>query len=140
LTVLCEYLLKNLGRVTASSAGFTLSHSDTRAPGVSFVLAERLRRAPRSFAQLAPNLTVEVKFPEGSLVKLRKKIDDFLQQGTRVGLLLHPEQRWVEIRRLGQAPVRLRDGDVLSVPDLLPGWEVPVEELWSPIFEEKEEI
>lgn len=126
-----------LGRVTASSAGFILPNSNTRAPDVSFVTAERLRRAPRSFAELAPDLMFEVKSPEDTLKKLRDKIDDFLKQGTRIGILIHPEQRWVEIRRSGQNLVTLRDGDMLSVPDLLPGWEVAVSDLWSPVFDEE---
>lgn len=41
---------RKLGRVTASSAGFSLPNSDTLSPDVSFVQAERLRRSPRSFA------------------------------------------------------------------------------------------
>jgi len=126
---------RKLGRVTGSSAGFVLPNADTRAPDVSFVLAERLRKSPRSFAELAPDLVVEVKSPTDSITKLREKIDEFLSLGTRVGLLIHPEQRWVEVRRTGQTPVRLQDGDVLTVPDLLPGWEVKVEELWSPEFD-----
>lgn len=126
---------RKLGRVTGSSAGFILSNADARAPDVSFVLAERLRKSPRSFAELTPDLMVEVKSPSDSLTKLREKIDVFLRLGARVGLLIHPEQRWVEVRRTGQAPMRLNDGDVLTVPDLLPGWEVKVEELWSPEFD-----
>jgi Uma2 family endonuclease len=126
---------RKLGRVTGSSAGFTLPNADTRAPDVSFVQAERLRKSPSSFAELAPDLMVEVKSPTDSLTKLREKIDAFLSLGTRVGLLIHPEQRWVEVRRSDQAPITLRDGDVLTLPDLLPGWEVKIEELWSPEFE-----
>ena len=126
---------RKLGRVTGSSAGFLLPNADTRAPDVSFVLAERLRKSPRSFAELTPDLMVEVKSPSDSLTKLREKIDGFLSLGTRVGILIHPEQRWVEVRRTGQAPMRLHDGDILTVPDLLPGWEVKVEELWSPEFD-----
>lgn len=126
---------RRLGRVTGSSAGFTLPSSDTRAPDVSFVQAERLRRSPRNFAELAPDLMVEVKSPTDSLTKLREKIDEFLSLGTRVGILLNPEQRWVEIRRSDQEPITLHDGDTLMVPDLLPGWEVLVNDLWSPEFD-----
>jgi Uma2 family endonuclease len=126
---------RKLGRVTGASAGFTLPNADTRAPDVSFVQAERLRKSPRSFAELAPDLIVEVKSPTDSLTKLREKIDSFLSLGTRVGMLIHPEQRWVEVRRSDQDPIILRDSDVLTVPDLLPGWEVKVEDLWSPEFE-----
>lgn len=126
---------RRLGRVTGSSAGFTLPNADTRAPDVSFVQAERLRKSPRSFAELAPDLIVEVKSPTDSLTQLRTKIDEFLNLGTRVGILIHPEQRWLEVRRSGQIPTTLRDGDVLTVADVLPGWEVKVEDLWSPEFE-----
>ncbi len=128
-----------LGRVTGSSAGFILPNSDVRAPDVSFVLAQRLRKSPRGFAELAPDLMFEVKSPTDSLKKLREKIDSFLEQGTTVGILIHPEQRWIEIRRMGLEPITLRDGDVLSVPDLLPGWEVRVDDLWTSEFAELDE-
>jgi len=126
---------RKLGRVTGSSAGFTLPNADTRAPDVSFVQAERLRKSPRSFAQLAPDLMVEVKSPTDSLTKLREKIDAFLSLGTRVGILIHPEQRWVEVRRSLQEPLTFQDGDTLTIPDLLPGWEVQITDLWSPEFD-----
>ncbi|MER3434353.1 MAG: hypothetical protein C4288_13230 [Leptolyngbya sp. ERB_1_1] len=126
---------RKLGRVTGAGAGFNLPNSDTRAPDVSFVQAERLRRSPQSFAELAPDLMVEVKSPSDSLKGLRDKIDQFLAQGTRVGILIHPEQRWVEVRRSNTEPITLKDGDVLTIPDLLPGWEVQISELWSPVFE-----
>ncbi len=124
-----------LGRVTASGAGFTLPNSDTRAPDVSFVLAERMRRSSRSFAELAPDLMVEVKSPTDSLTKLREKIDGFLRQGTQIGILINPEERWIEVKRsFDGTPIRLTDGDVLTIPTLFPGWSVPIVELWSPEF------
>jgi len=126
---------RQLGRVTGAGAGFVLPNSDTRAPDVSFVRAERLRRSPQGFAELAPDLIVEVKSPSDSLVGLQTKIDRFLEQGTQVGILIHPGQRWLEIRRSDQAPVRLTDGEVLTLPDLLPGWQVQVSDLWPPVFE-----
>jgi Uma2 family endonuclease len=126
---------RQLGRVTGSSAGFILPNSDTRAPDVSFVRAERLRRSPRSFAELAPDLMVEVKSPTDSVTKLRQKIQDFLALGTQVGLLINPETYQVEVYRAGQAPIVLGNGDSLTVSDLLPGWEVTVADLWPLVFE-----
>lgn len=126
---------RQLGRITGAGAGFNLPNDDTRAPDVSFVKAERLSRSPRSFAELAPDLMVEVKSPTDSLKKLRAKIEEFLEQGTQVGILIHPEQRWVEVWRLGEKPIRLGDGDTLTLPDLVPGWQLQVSELWPPVFE-----
>ena len=126
---------RKLGRVTGSGSGFWLPNSDIRTTRVSFVLAERLRKSPRSFAELAPDLMVEVKSPNDSLKSLRTKIEEFLAVGTRVGILINPEKRIIEIYRLGRDVEILRDGDILTVPDLLPGWEVAVSDLWSPEFE-----
>jgi Uma2 family endonuclease len=126
---------RNLGRVTGSSAGFILPNSDTRAPDVSFVLADRLRRSPRRFAELAPDLMVEVKSPTDRLSALREKIDEFLSLGTTVGILINPEERWIEVRRAGLDPETLHDGDILTVPDLLPGWEVEVASIWAVEFD-----
>ncbi|NES21352.1 MAG: Uma2 family endonuclease [Symploca sp. SIO3E6] len=125
---------RKLGRITGSSAGFELPNSDVRAPDVSFVLAERMQRTSRSFAELAPDLMVEVKSPSDSMKALRKKIQGFLSQGTKVGILINPEKHRVEIYRPGEEVVVLGDGDVLSIPDLLPGFEVAVSDLWSPEF------
>lgn len=128
---------RRLGRVAASSAGFRLPNSDqdVRAPDASFVRAERLRRSPRSFAELAPDLMVEVKSPTDSLKELEIKIQEFLALGTRVGILINPENQTVNLYRSGQDVITLTNGDVLTVPDLLPGWEVSISELWSPVFE-----
>ena len=65
----------------------------------------------------------------------REKIEEFLAVGTRVGILINPEKRIIEIYRLGQDVEILRDGDILTVPDLLPGWQVAVADLWLPEFE-----
>jgi Uma2 family endonuclease len=126
---------RKLGRVAASSAGFRLSNSDLRAPDASFVLAQRLRRSPKSFAQLAPDLTVEVKSPSDDLAELRAKIREFLSLGTRVGILINPDDRTVEVLYSEKEPVILRDGDVLTIPDLLPGWEVEISDLWPAEFD-----
>lgn len=128
---------RRLGRVAASSAGFRLpnANQDVRAPDASFVLAERLRQSPRSFAELAPDLMVEVKSPTDSIEELASKIVDFLALGTQVGLLIDPETQTVTVYRVGQLALTLSNGDVLTVPDVLPGWEMPIEDLWPPVFE-----
>ncbi len=97
------------------------------------------QQAPDYRMELVDGVMVEVKSPTDRLSGLREKIDSFLSQGTRVGILINPEQRWVEIRRLGQDPITLQDGDTLTVPDLLLGWGVQIEDLWSPEFDDIED-
>ena len=128
---------RRLGRVAASSAGFRLPNAshDVRAPDASFVSAERLRRSPQSFAELAPDLMVEVKSPTDRREDLEAKISDFLSLGTQVGLLIDPETQTVAVYRAEQATSILSNEDKLTVPDVLPGWEVSGSDLWPLVFE-----
>ncbi|MBW4685182.1 MAG: Uma2 family endonuclease [Komarekiella atlantica HA4396-MV6] len=125
---------RKLGRVAGSSAGFRLPNTDLRAPDVSFVRADRLKRSTEDYAELVPDLVVEVKSKTDSLDKLRQKIQEFISLGTQIGILIDPRTRTMEVYRSSEKVV-LQDGDVLTLPDLLPGWEVVISDVWSPIFE-----
>ena len=126
---------RKLGRVTGSSAGFILPNTDLRAPDVSFVQAERLKRSKRDFVELVPDLMVEVKSKSDRIPPLQKKIRTFLKLGTQVGILIDPDKLTLSVYRLDQKPVVLTDGDILTVPELLPGWELVVADLWPPEFD-----
>ncbi|MEA5535691.1 Uma2 family endonuclease [Crocosphaera sp. XPORK-15E] len=128
---------RKLGRVTASSGGFRLPNADgdVRAPDASFILAQRLPRTTEDYAELVPDLMFEVKSKTDSLTKLREKIQQFLELGTTVGVLVDPRTRTMEVCRLNADKIVLKDGDVLEVPELLPGWELPVVEIWAPEFD-----
>ncbi|MTJ09257.1 Uma2 family endonuclease [Anabaena sp. UHCC 0204] len=125
---------RKLGRVVGSSAGFRLPNSDLRAPDVSFVCADRLKKSTEDYAELVPDLVVEVKSKTDSIDKLRRKIQDFMNLGSQVGILINPKTRTVEVSCNGETVI-FKDGDILTLPDLLPGWEVAISEIWSPVFE-----
>lgn len=88
---------RKLGRITGSSAGFKLPNAtnDLRAPDVTFIRAERLRRSPRDFADLVPDLMVEVKSETDRIKPLEDKILQFLDLGTQVGMLVDPDKETV---------------------------------------------
>jgi Uma2 family endonuclease len=135
---LCNWVRpRKLGRVTASSGGFRLPNpdGDIRAPDASFILAERLPRTTEYYAELVPDLMFEVKSKNDSLAKLRQKIQQFLELGTKVGVLVDPRTRTMEVYRLNEDKIVLKDGDVLQVPELLPSWKLPVVEVWAPEFD-----
>ncbi|AHJ30272.1 Uma2 family endonuclease [Nodularia spumigena CS-584] len=125
---------RQLGRVAGSSAGFRLPNKDLRAPDVSFIRADRLKRSTEDYAELLPDLVVEVKSKTDSLDKLREKIQEFISLGTQIGILIDPRTRTMEVYLLSEKIV-LQNNDVLTLPDLLPGWEVNIAEIWSPVFE-----
>ncbi|MBD0392969.1 MAG: Uma2 family endonuclease [Microcoleus sp. C1-bin4] len=126
---------RKLGRVFESSGGFILPNSNLTAPDVSFVTADRLKQSKRYFAELVPDLVVEIKSQSDRLKPLREKIQSFIELGAKVGILIDPDKRTVTIYTPTAEPVVLRDGDMISIPELLPGWEVAVSELWPIDFE-----
>ncbi|KAM3090185.1 hypothetical protein ACKFKG_30535 [Phormidesmis sp. 146-35] len=64
-----------------------------------------------------------------------KDLEKLQSDFPRVRILINPEKSWVEIHRSKAEPVTLEDSDRLTIPDLLPGWEVEVTDLWSPEFD-----
>ncbi len=125
---------RKLGRITGSSAGFKISDTNLRAPDVSFIKAERLKQSTEDYAELAPDLVVEVKSKTDSIIKLRAKIKEYIRLGSQIGILIIPKTKTVEVYRDGSEEI-LGNSDVLTLPDLLPGWEVAICDIWSPIFE-----
>ncbi|MEG4210788.1 Uma2 family endonuclease [Microcoleus sp. S13_B4] len=120
---------RKLAQVFDSSGGFILPNSELRAPHVSLVLAARLKQSKRYFAELVPHLVVEIKSQSDLLKPLREKISSFIELGAKVGILIDPDKRTITIYTPQAEPVVLRDGDMISIPQLLPGWEVGVTEL-----------
>lgn len=131
---------RKLGRVAGSSAGFKLPNAagDVRAPDCSFIRASRLRRTTQDFAELVPDFSFEVVSKSDSLESQRQKVRNYLALGMIVGVVVDSRTRTLEVFQPGQQePVAiLRDGDSLTVPDLLPGWEMEVSSIWAPEFDE----
>lgn len=127
-------LPRQLGYVTGSSAGFRLPNGNLRGPDVSFVSAARLNPLPRSFAEIVPDLMVEVKSASDSILPLEKKIQMFLELGTQVGILIDPDKLTVTVYRSTGEPIVLTDNDTLTIPELFPGWELPISEIWPQVF------
>jgi Uma2 family endonuclease len=70
-----------------------------------------------------------------------------LRQGVQVSLLVDPDKRTVRIYRSSSLkedaegeeaifPISiLQNGETLTIPDLFPGWELPIESLWPLVYE-----
>ncbi len=102
---------------------------------MSFVRADRLKTSKRDFVELVPDLMVEIKSKSDRIKPLEEKIQLFLQLGCTVGILIDPDKLTLTVYRLNQEPIVLQDNNKLTLPDLLPGWELVVSEIWPPVFE-----
>ncbi|MFM9267065.1 Uma2 family endonuclease [Tychonema sp. BBK16] len=129
---------RRLGRVFDSAGGFIMPDTNVKAPDVSFVRAARLRQSPRYFGQLVPDLVVEIKSQSDRLKPIEAKVLKFVELGAIVGIAIDPDAETVKIYRSTEEPQILQNGDTLTIPELFPGWELAVSELWPPIFTEEE--
>ena len=124
-----------LGRVLAAETGFIIERNlDTvRAPDVSFVSAGRLPAGelPQRFLEMAPDLAVEVTSPNDSAREVEQKTDSWLAAGTAEVWVVSPQHHTVTVHRLSEPATVFDESETLASGDLLPGFEVSVQELFE---------
>ncbi|NES76670.1 MULTISPECIES: Uma2 family endonuclease [unclassified Okeania] len=129
---------RRLGRVFDYAGGFILPDSNLKAPDVSFVKADRLPRSIRYFAEMVPDLAVEIKSQSDRVASLKKKLLKYIELGVQVAILIDPDEETVIIYRPTGEPIEFTGDDILSIPELFPGWKISISELWPPVFDEEE--
>ena len=122
-----------LGRVYAELGCQLETEPDTvRAPDVAFIQQERLTAPPQpGYWQGAPDLVVEVISPNDRYSDVDDKVATWLAHGARMVLAVNPRWRTVTIYHLGQPPRLLTEDDTLDGEDVVPGWRLPVHEIFS---------
>jgi Uma2 family endonuclease len=132
----------DLGELFSESTAFVLERSpDTvLCPDIAFVRAERLPPGwyDRGFAELAPDLAVEVLSPgdESPLRhamsrEMREKVADYLRLGVLRVWVVSPAARAVTEHDREGRERRFSLGDDLDGGDLLPGFRCPVAFLFA---------
>jgi Uma2 family endonuclease len=125
----------DLGMMTGADGGYVLfpSRETLRVPDVGFVRKDRL--PPRAefsrFPRLAPDLAIEVLSPSDRMVDALSKVAMFLQAGVRLVWLVDPASKTINVFRPDAAPRTLHVSDILDGEDVLPGFSVPVGEIFS---------
>jgi Uma2 family endonuclease len=122
------------GVAYAAGTGFTIEEEpDTvRAPDVSFVARNRIppEGEPRGFWAIAPDLVAEVVSPFDIASKVQQKITEYLQAGVRLVWLIDPETQTVTVyKSLNEVYILLLE-DVLTGEDVLPGFSLPLRQLF----------
>jgi DNA-binding XRE family transcriptional regulator/Uma2 family endonuclease len=126
---------RQLGHIIGSRGGFQLPNGDIVAPRISFFSRERLKRVPRTYPELVPDLVVEIKSAFDRLASVQKTIQRFLDLGVTIALLIDPDAQTVSIYRSSSGVTVLGNGEKLTVSELFPEWELLVSKLWPPVFD-----
>ncbi len=120
----------DLGKVLTNDSGvITERGPDTvRGADVAFYSYNRIPRGPlpADYGELAPELVVEVRSPSDRWPKILTKVAEFLNAGVLAVVVLDDDSRTALLCLADQAPRRLGPDDELTIPEILPGFAVPV--------------
>jgi Uma2 family endonuclease len=125
----------HLGVVYAAETGFKLASNPdmVRAPDVAFIRRERVEEVGdvEGYWPGAPDLAVEVISPSDTYADVQEKVFDWLEAGTRMVILVMPRKRAVTVYRSLTDMIMLTEHDTLDGGEVVPGWKIPVRELFS---------
>jgi Uma2 family endonuclease len=123
-----------LGAVYAAETGFLIQQNpDTvRAPDVAFISQERLDEVGpvEGYWPGAPDIVAEVVSPTDRFSDVEQKALHWLRAGSQIVWVVDPAQTHVT-EYLSAVDIRILGSDeTLTAPQILPGWEVNIAELF----------
>lgn len=124
-----------LGKAYAAETGFKLESDPDHvlAPDAAYVALDRAAPAieTQGFFPGPPDLAVEVTSPSDTYSEVEEKVADWLDAGTRAVVVVDPRRRTVKVHRSVSDSAVLTDADTLAVDDVVPGWAMPVREIFE---------
>ncbi|HET7294193.1 MAG TPA: Uma2 family endonuclease [Vicinamibacteria bacterium] len=120
----------DLGYVLESSTGFRLPGGNVRSPDASFVAKERFAAGvPEGFADVPPDLAVEVLSPEDRPRTVLDKVGEYLQAGVRLVWVIDPRAGRAVVYRSLTDVREVKADDDLDGEDVLPRFRFSLAEL-----------
>jgi Uma2 family endonuclease len=125
---------KKLGNSYAAETGFHLARGpDTvRAPDFAFVSCERLASVPkgRGFFHGPPDLAVEVISPSDTYSEVEDKVEEWLNAGCRMVVVVNPRNRTLKVYRTVTDVTILTVEDTFDGGDVVPGFQLLVRRIF----------
>jgi Uma2 family endonuclease len=124
-----------LGVCFDSSTGFKLPNGADRSPDVAWIRKERWQaltpQQREKFPPIAPDFVLELMSPTDELSIVREKMLEYRDNGVRLGWLIDPKKRRVEVYRPGREVDVLDAPALLSGEEVLPGFNLALEGIWG---------
>ncbi|WP_009633226.1 Uma2 family endonuclease [Synechocystis sp. PCC 7509] len=125
----------NLGKGFDSSTGFKLPNGANRSSDASWVKQERWEaltpQQKQKFIPLCPDFVVELPSPNDSLKQTQLKMQEYIDNGARLGWLIDAKTRRVEIYRPDRTVELLENPVNLSGEEVLPGFVLDISAVLS---------
>ena len=121
-----------------SSTGFTLPNGAIRSPDASWVLRSRLdalsEEERKGFGHICPDFVIEIRSSSDRLSTLQAKMQEYIDNGARLGWLVDPIGRRAYVYRPGAAVDVLDSPQTLSGEPELAGFTLDLSAIWEPAF------
>ena len=135
ITIINNYVLpRNLGIVTGEQGLMELPGGPVRGPDVAFTSWDRMtdgRRPEEPIPELAPDLVVEVLSRGNTLGEMSRKRTEYLAAGVRLVWEIDPRARTVRVYTSTTAFIDLTAVDTLDAAPVLPGFTLPLADLFA---------
>jgi Uma2 family endonuclease len=79
----------------------------------------------------SPELVIEVRSPSDRIPQLSAKASEYLEAGVTVVVVIDPDTQSLAVYRENEFPIRMHNGDELTLPDVLPGFAVRVSQFFE---------
>lgn len=123
------------GKVADSSGGFILPNGATRSPDAAWGSLSRLTTISpaerKRFLPLAPDFVIELRSESDRLAELQEKMEEYRDNGVRLGWLIDPQGKQVFVYRPGQATHHLQTPTTLSGNPELANFELDLQDIWD---------
>jgi Uma2 family endonuclease len=123
-----------LGVVFDSSTGFKLPNKSDRSPDASWIPLEKWHNLTpeqqEKFLPLCPDFVIELRSKTDNLTTLQDKMQEYIDNGTRLGWLINRKDKQVEIYRQGKDKEILAHPVSLSGEDVLQNFILNLDILW----------
>jgi Uma2 family endonuclease len=126
--------LDGTGKGFASCVGFTLPSGAMRSPDVAWIRLDRWNaltsEQKEKFAPICPDFVVELRSPSDSLTALQAKMQEWIDNGVRLGWLIDRKQKRVYIYRPGVEVECVDNPATVSGEPVLPGFVLDMSKIW----------
>jgi Uma2 family endonuclease len=122
------------GEAFDSSSGFTLPNGATRSPDAAWILSDRWNalqpEQQASFAPIVPDFVVELRSSSDTLVSLKEKMEEYMANGVRLGLLIDRKNCQVHVYRPNRRSEILDNPDSVSCEPEMPLFVLKMARIW----------
>jgi len=122
------------GEAFDSSSGFTLPNGATRSPDAAWILSYRWNalspEQQASFAPIVADFVVELRSSSDTLMSLKEKMEEYIANGVRLGLLIDRKNCQVHVYRPDREPEILDNPESVSCEPEMPMFALKMARIW----------